>query len=530
VSALSATAFDSIVDYTLDVPNVRGVPLWMLPTELPGDVVDGITDMHARVRAFRSLSDFSRRHLNVEPALHHRIICSNIDDLLDDEYDVLVVMSPPASAKSTYVSVSAPAYIIGRDPSTRIISVSRAAELAAEFGGRVRGIVESSLFRNDTGVELSQDTRAKDNWKTVVGGGYFAVGAAGGVLGKRADVVICDDIHTSFEDAQSATGLAKIHKWFESDLLSRLTPTGKLIVIGQRLNANDIIGFVMARQLKNPDIRMRVLKFTAECDDPLNDPLGRSKGERMWPEFYTDAYLKDKKADDFIWRTLWMQEPPTETGAWVSTDNFRFAPTPEYNTEDYNYYGLTDLALSVNSGDYTVHAVVAAHKQTQHCHLVDLYRRRVDPDTSSDALVGLAATYKPVEWLIDDDNASKVFMQLVATRARAQSTVVNWRPMPMRGQDKETRAAGLRGMFKRGMVHFDPSRPWTSIVTNECLMFPNAMGQGVDDIVDTLSLLGRRLTALTVAKPAAQAAPRPTRQDMTLNDLWADQPRRSTRI
>jgi predicted phage terminase large subunit-like protein len=523
--------FSAAIDFSLPFPNLRGTPLWMLPETFSDDVRLAVADMHARVRAFRHLAEFSVRHVGVTPALHHRYICEAIDALMSDEFDVLVVMAPPASAKSTYVSISAPSYIIGRDPSTRIISVSRSADMATEFGGRVRNIVETPLFHNDTGVEIAADTRAKDNWKTTAGGGYFAVGAAGGVLGKRADVVLVDDLHTSFEDAQSETQLAKLHKWFESDLLSRLTPTGKLVVIGQRLNANDIIGFVIARQKKNPDIRMRVLKFEAECTDPVNDCLGRTEvGQRMWPEFYTEAYLKDKKADNFIWRTLWQQEPPSETGSWASTDDFRFAPTPEYDKDSYNYYGLTDLALSVNTGDYTVHAIIAAHKQTQHCHIVDLYRRRVDPDASADALVGLAGTYKPVEWLIDDDNASKVFMQLVATRARSENTLVKWRPMPMRGQNKETRAAGLRGMFKRGMVYFDPAKPFSNVVINECLQFPNAMGQGVDDIVDALSLLGRRLTALTVVKPQAARPPQPTRQDMTLNQLWADQPRRSTRI
>lgn len=518
------------IDYTLPEPNVNGTPLFLLPHPLTPEAGQALTSLHARTRAFMYLAEFSRRHLGVEPALHHQMICAGIDDLMDDKYDVLVVMSPPASAKSTYVSIAAPAYIIGRDATTRIISVSRAADLAASFGGKVRNIVEGQMFFNDTGVEVSRDTRAKDDWQTTEGGGYFAVGAAGGVLGKRADVVICDDIHTSFEDAQSESQLAKIHSWFESDLLSRLTPTGKLIIIGQRLNANDIIGFQLARAVKNPSIRMKVLKFTARCEDATGDPLHRQVGERMWPEFYTEAYLDDKKADDFIWRTLWQQEPPSDTGSWVSTEDIRYAPTPAYDRDSYVYYTLADLALSVNTGDYTVFITVAHHRRTGRCHVVDMYRRRVDPEESSSALVDSCRVYQPAEVLIDDDNASKVWVQLVATRARAASVPVRWRPMPMRGQDKETRAAGLRGLFKRGMVYFDPDKPWTSVIVGELLMFPNAMGMGVDDTVDALGLLGRRLTALTVVRPETPPQPRPTQQQMTLNDLFADQPRRSERI
>jgi predicted phage terminase large subunit-like protein len=349
-----------------------------------------------------------------------------------------------------------------------------------------------------------------------------------GILGFRADLAVIDDPISGFEQAQSLTQLTKIHEWYETDFITRLKPNGKVVLICQRLARNDLAGYLIDRNLATPTRRQVILKLPMLAGE--NDPLGRQPGERLWADWFTPEMVKDAQRDEFKWKTLYQQEPPADTGAWASTEDFRFAPTPQYDEDAYNYYGLTDLALSVNTGDYTVHGIVAAHKQTQHCHIVDLYRKRVDPDESANALVNLAQTYKPVEWLIDDDNASKVFMQLVATRARATSTPVKWKPMPLRGQDKETRAAGLRGMFKRGMVHFDPSKSWTNIIVNECLQFPNALGQGVDDCVDALSLLGRRLTALTLVSTTKAAPPRPTMQDMTLNDLWADQPRRSTRL
>lgn len=506
------------------------LPDWLqTKPSLPPEKLAVLEELRRRELAMTSLAEFSRMFVEVEPAKHHKIICGAVDAMVNDEFDVLVVMSPPASAKSTYISVAAPAYIMGRQPKARIISVSRAAELAAEFGGKVKNIVESALFGKVNNVFISQDSRAKDNWKTTDGGGYFAVGATGGVLGKRADWVICDDIHSSFEDAQSQSQLAKIHSWFESDLLSRLTPTGKLIVIGQRLSPNDIIGFVLRRAVMNSRIRMKVLKFTAICDNAENDPLHRQVGEKMWPEFYTDDYLHDKQQDAYIWKTLWMQEPPSDTGSWVATEDFRFAPTPAYNPKN-DYYICTDLALSVGSGDYTVLIVVCHEKVTNRVHVVDMYRRRVDPEESSQQLVALCQTYKPMEVWIDDDNAAKVWMQLVATRARSTNTIVNWKPLPMRGQNKETRAAALRGMFKRGMMYFDPAKEWTNIIVNECLQFPNALGSGVDDCVDSLSLAGRRLTVLQTQSIVPPPPPRLTIANMSLDKLFEDRPRRGNRI
>ena len=837
------------------------------PPPIDPDIALALKAIAEREQSLSSLQNFARTYVGVEPALHHRIICDAVDDLMfNDRFDVLVVMSPPASAKSTYISVAAPAYIVAREPTTRIISVSRAAELAAEFGGRVKNIVESDALRLASPVAIAADTRAKDNWKTTAGGGYFAIGASGGVLGKRADVVIClpastpvrtkngytsisdikvgdeveaydreklstgyyrvtdtgwryeddiyrihtadgrvveatgnhpffvdgnfvpamalvvgdvllssvwfpgadqcdgdgqagtsgkngvllrsqlrddihechegvqnpsdvqrvweavheqgtrsarlagllggvsaggpsqgeheaaqehsgnplfslrhtvhgevedqhllldgvqeqgtrqedvtvresgvsprqgacqvsergsvvvqgcqevrdvsgqsgvrdlfqhgefagtpcgheqvqpradqhrnvvsvlssgaawcrpgetfattvarierlcrnervfdikvekvanffangilvhncDDIHASFEDAQSESQLSKLRNWFEGDLLSRLTPTGKLIVIGQRLNPNDIIGFVMQRAERNPRIRIRVLKFSAEAPlvpDPLwPDPLNRAPGERMWPEFYTDDYLHDKKQDDFIWRTLWMQEPPSDTGSWVSTDNIRHRPTPPAALDPATpRYGMTDLALSVNTGDYTVHIVVAVD-QNGDWDIVDASRKRVDSDQSATDVINFAQMYRPREWLIDDDNASKVFSHLVATRARSSSVPLPWRPMPMRGQDKETRAAALRGQFKRGKVWYPADAPFAGWLTREILTFPNATGSGVDDGIDALGLLGRRLAFISPAVPVVAPT---VKKGYSLDDLWECQPAKSRRI
>jgi len=240
--------------------------------------------------------------------------------------------------------------------------------------------------------------------------------------------------------------------------------------------------------------------------------------------------VTDAQRDEFKWKTLYQQEPPADEGAWVASSDFKSAPTPPIDHAIFTYYGMTDLALSVNSGDFTVNIIIAHNKQSSACHIVDVTRERVDPNKSASTMVSLAKTYRPAEWLIDDDNASKVFMQLVATQARTTHTPINWKPLPMRGQNKETRAAALRGMFKRGIIYMDPTHPLTPVIQNECLQFPNALGQGVDDCVDALTLIGRRLASLQMATTAVLPRTTLTVHDMTLDDLWRDRPQPDNRI
>lgn len=483
-----------------------------------------------RKKARNNLEGYAEYALEVVPAAHHRLICEAIDSLLGDEYDELIILAPPGSAKSTYTSHALGAYFIGKWPEKSEIIATHTSDLSERWSRKVRNTINSpegaSVF---PACQLSPDSTAVSRWATTAGGEVLAAGVGGSILGFRADLGIIDDPIGGFEEAQSETQLGKVHSWYETDFVTRLKPGGKLVLICQRLARNDLAGYLIDRNISNPTRKQRILRLPMIAEP--NDPLGRAPGERLWPEWYTVEMVEDAKRDEYKWKTLYQQEPPSDTGSWVSTDEIKFAPSPEFSS-DYTYYGLTDLALSVGKGDYTVHIIAAISKATGHCHGVDFYRQRVDPAASATKLVQLAEVYKPAEWLIDDDNASKVFMQLVATEARSSSVAVNWKPLPMRGQDKETRAAPLRGMFKRGMIYLDPKKPWTNIIVNELLQFPNALGAGVDDCVDALGLLGRRLTHLQRAVVSiTEATKRPTIQQMTLDDLWADNtPRRRSAL
>ena len=505
-------------------PTFNNVPLLILPQEVLPDA----TTHWERSIARTHLAGYAYLSLGLLPAAHHQLICAAIDDLLDDQYDELIVLAPPGSAKSSYTSHALASYFMGCYPDRNIILATHTSDLSERWSRKVRNTVSSpehQLIFPDS--QLSIDSTSVGRWATTEGGELLAAGVGGSILGFRADLGIIDDPIGGFEQAQSITQLAKIHDWYETDFVTRLKPGAKTVLICQRLARNDLAGYMIDRNVKNPTKRQRILKLPMIATE--NDPLHRPIGQRLWPEWYTEQMVADARGDDFKWRTLYQQEPPSDTGAWVASEDFKFAPSPAYDPR-LNYYICCDLALSVGTGDYTVMVTIAHDPVTSRVHTVDLYRKRVDPDESSDALVALVKTYRPLEVLIDDDNAAKVWMQLVATRAHSQSTPVNWHPLPMRGQNKETRAAALRGMFKRGMMWFDPSKDWTNIIVNECLQFPNALGMGVDDCVDSLSLVGRRLTHLQAQSTVVPLPPRPTIQSMTLDDLFKHQPRRSSRI
>ncbi len=482
-------------------------------------------ELLARKKARGSLDGFAEYALKVRPADHHRLICNHTERLLANEWDELIILAPPGSAKSYYTSVALPPYAIGKSKTPiNLLTCSYSTELSERWSRKIRGLLAQeeieTLFPN---TKLSKDSAAAGRWATERGDELYAAGVGSGILGFRADLAIIDDPISGFEQAQSMTQLAKVHSWYETDFITRLKPTGKVVLICQRLARNDLAGYLIDRNINNPTRRQKILTLKMEAE--AGDPLGREPGDRLWPEWYTESMVADAKRDEFKWKTLYQQMPPAEEGSWVSTEDIQHRPTPPL-TPETPIYGLTDLALSVNTGDYTVHFIVAIDPNGD-WDILEADRKRVDPEVTATRIVSYCETYSPREWLIDDDNMAKVMIPLVATKARQLQVSVPWKMMPMRGQDKETRAAPLRGQFKRRKVYYPADAPFASWLTNELLTFPNAMGDGVDDGIDALGLLGRRMAA--VAPKASNVVPI-RKVGYSLNDLWDDMPKVSGRM
>lgn len=338
--------------------------------------------------------------------------------------------------------------------------------------------------------------------------------------------VIIDDPISGFEEAQSQTRLEKLQGWYETDLVTRMKPNAKLVLICQRLARNDLAGYLIDRNKANPTRRQKLLILPMEATEDL-DIVGRMFGDRLWPEWFTEEMVNDAKRDEYKWRTLYQQQPPSDEGSWVAPAELQFVDMSP-PILDLKIYLLTDLALSVNTGDYSVHIIVGVDS-SMNIYILDAWRGRVSPEVTVDKHLSLIRTYSPAESLIDDDNAAKVYVQLLAQAARESGTPVPWKVLPMRGQNKETRAAPLRGWFKRKKM-FIVRAQWNEWLKAELLAFPNALGSGVDDGVDALSLIGRRLASIaTPAGDPPPPTPQKTVQQMTLNELFEDREHRTGR-
>lgn len=482
-------------------------------------------ELNRRLQARQSLIGYAIGVMGVIPAFHHSILCQALEDLIvNDLYDDLIVNMPPGAAKTTYASQAFIGWALGRFVDYQVIMATHSSKLVERVGRMIRDDVDSVNFKSAYGFGLSADATAVARWETAAGGRFYGVGAGAKILGFRADLAVLDDVVGGAETADSMDQLQKLHEWYETDLITRLKPKGKVVCICQRLARNDMAGYMIDRHAENPTRRLKVIKFKMECEDEETDPLGRKLGERLWPEWFSPENVLDYKRDDYKWRTLYQQEPPSDSGSWVNKEEVQVVDEAPKNVTRYI---LSDLAVSVNTGDYSVHLVVAVSDQFD-IYLEYAWRDRVDTDKVADKHIALTVAYDPIESLIDDDNMAKVYEHLLITKCREIGQKVPLRMMPMRGQDKEIRAAPLRGMFKRKKV-FIVRGEWNYWIVKEILAFPNAMGQGVDDGVDAFGLIGRRLGKLSVpavvAAPVKKSNPAGSFYDATLDQLWNEHSR-----
>ena len=477
-----------------------------------------------------------KRLPNRVPARHHEVVCQHIQKLADDpDGGILIILMPPGGAKTMLAGRALPAWALGRVPKTEIVMVTNAMPLAEKNGRAIREILQTPTYQHIFDATISQSSSSASSFLTTNGGDFFGVGTAGAALGRRGNWVLIDDPISGFEEAQSFSQMQKLHDAFEANILTRLVPGAKVVLICQRLARNDLAGYLIDRAGRVKGGRKTtVLRMPMLCDDAANDPLGRAEGEPLWPEYWTPGMLVDAQADPYKWKTLYQQSPPSDDGVWADAQDVQVTPMPRgvVESDDWRTYIGTDIAYSVNRGDYTVFAVVAFHKKTGAMHLVDLYRKQTDNAFSADALLGLIETWRP-SWVgIDNDPGSQSFVSHLKTRAAYQRVALPIEVVAIGGKAKEARADALRSKIKSGLLHVDRSAPWALAVMKEITSFPNATGDGVDDIIDALGLVARKTSMMMVSKPEVKVVreQKVMGVNVSLDDMWECQPKRGNRI
>lgn len=282
---------------------------------------------------------------------HHRILADILMDVAAGKKDRVCVNIPPRHGKSQLVSIYFPAWFIGKYPSKKVLMVSHTADLATDFGRKVRNIIDTEAYRKIfPTVTLAQDSKSAGRWNTNVGGEYYACGVGSALAGRGADLLLVDDPHNEQDILNGNFEVFdKAYEWFTYGARTRLMPGGRVAIIQTRWHLSDLTGRVTRDMAQNDEAdQYEVVEFPAILDTD-------SGPKALWPEFYDIPALNRTKASMplFQWNAQYQQNPTAEEASVIKREWWN-----EWTAEDppeceYIIMSLDAAAETNNRADYT---------------------------------------------------------------------------------------------------------------------------------------------------------------------------------
>jgi hypothetical protein len=214
------------------------------------------------------------------PNWHIDAICYRVQQMVIGEAGKRLNLNlPPRSLKSFIVSVALPAWLLGRNPSTRIICASYSDELSTKFSRDCRALLETALYKRVfPSTKLNPKKASEGEFETTKRGFRLATSVGGTLTGRGGEVLIVDD-PIKANDAESEVVRKAAIEWFRSTALSRLDdPARSLVFIAiQRLLVDDLSGILIEQgwpSLVLPAIAVEAADYAVAEDEVYHRPAG----------------------------------------------------------------------------------------------------------------------------------------------------------------------------------------------------------------------------------------------------------------
>ena len=408
---------------------------------------------------------------------HHRKLAGIFEDIAAGARKRVIVNIAPRHGKSEMISYLAPAWFLGKYPNKKVIMASHTADLAVNFGRRVRNLVGSDLYRDIfPSVSLQADSKSASRWGTNFNGEYFAIGVGGALAGRGADLFIIDDPHSEQEAKQGRADVFEpAWEWFQSGPVQRLMPGGAIIVVMTRWSKMDLTGKIVDHMTREEDAEeWEVVEFPAILNE-----------KPLWPEFWSIEELLAKKAsmDVRYWQAQYMQEPTSEEGALIKREWWGIWQAEDPPPCEHIIMSLDAAQEKTNRADFNALTTwgVFFNEETKNYNviLLNAIKQRLEFPELKALVLEEYKSWQPDSFIVEKKSNGAALYQEFRRMGVPISEFT-----PGKGQDKISRVNAVSDLFSSGIV-WSPDRRWAYEVIEECNDFPSGRN---DDLVDATTL------------------------------------------
>lgn len=394
----------------------------------------------------------------------------------------LLINQPPRSLKSICVSVAYVAWLLGHDPTRRVIVASYSGNFAAELHRQFRMVVSSEWYAalfptlrwaRETGLEFV----------TTQGGSRYATSVEGTLTGRGADLIIVDD-PLNANEVHSEPARKRVIDWYGGALVSRLNDkqTGSIVAVMQRLHEDDLAGHLM-RQGGWHHLDMPAIALENEIIELGHGKShARRSGDFLHPERESRDTLEAIKAEvgSLMFSAQYQQRPVPVEGNLIRRSWFPAYDTLPVGPSRTRIVQSWDVAMMTgDQNDYSVCTTWLIHKND--AYLVHVYRGRLEYPDLRRKVISLAAEHRATTILIEDAGPGMNLLQdLRAAMPQGMTRPIGVKPEG----SKVDRMAAQSAKIEAGHVHLPNTAPWLGEFLTELLSFPNGRH---DDQVDSVS-------------------------------------------
>jgi predicted phage terminase large subunit-like protein len=412
---------------------------------------------------------------------HTKAITYRLEKVRRGEIKRLILNLPPRHLKSTIAAVAFPLYILGHDPTRRVIVISHSLDLAVKHGNDFRTVLNEPWFqRAFPGTRIMPGKNNEYEVATTRAGFRISTAVDAALIGRGGHFLIIDDALSPI-DALSDSRRKHVNSWYNNTLVTRLDDkiNGVIIVIMQRLHTEDLCGFLLNGPEKWDHLALPAI---AQKDEEILIGDGEHHSRRIGdvlhparePKSSLDIIRAQMGEDNF--NAQYQQSPIPVGGGMIKREWVqRYEQLPARRGSAYIIQSW-DLALK--GGPESSYSVCTTWLiQDGNYYLMDVLRGRWDYPTLKRRAIEHAGNHRPARILVED---AMIGSALVAELNAAKHSAVGIKPE----RDKRTRMALQSIKFEKGLVFFPKTAPGLTELEVEFFAFPNSV---FDDQVDSIS-------------------------------------------